>query len=97
MQVDPSICADTSISEKEKGVGEEEISEPFTAKLEPYLAKFINLFQITPQKEKNNHLHYANTYTWVFLSSLKEPATQESVEQLSKGKFPLVFPCYKYC
>lgn len=52
MQVDPSICADTSISEKEKGVGEEEISKPFTAKLEPYLVKFINLFQITPQKEK---------------------------------------------
>lgn len=50
MQVDPSICEDTDISEKEKGWGEE-ISEPFTAKLEPYLLNFIQ-FKLPPKKEK---------------------------------------------
>lgn len=50
MQVDPSICADTDISEKEKGWGEE-IIEPSTAKCELYLVNFL-YFILPPEKEK---------------------------------------------
>jgi len=48
MQVDASICADTNISEKERGHGEE-TSKPFTSKLKPYLVKFVSNY---PQKRK---------------------------------------------
>lgn len=82
---------------RRKGGGEEDISKLFTAKLELLSRKIYSFFQITPKKETNDHLHYANTCTWVFLSSLKEPAIQESVEYLSKGTFPLLFLWYKYC
>lgn len=85
MQVDPSICAATYISEKERrrGGGHQQ-------NWSCYLAKFIGFFfKLLPKKETRNHLHYANICTWVFLSSLKEPATQESTEYLSKRPFPL--------
>lgn len=92
MQVDPSICAATYISVKERRTGG---GHQQTVHCKAGAArKIYSFFQIAPKKETSNHLHYANTCTCVLLSFLKETVTQESTEYLSKGTLPLLFLCY---